>query len=70
MSVRPHTVWRLNFVPLNFRHKKAGSGSVGLRSLMISLGLDKAEWLHDIENGDCSLKGFLSIVGDSINEKV
>jgi hypothetical protein len=31
--------------------------------------LDKAEWLHDIQNGDCSLKGFLSIVGDSINER-
>ena len=31
--------------------------------------LDKAEWLHDIQHGDCSLKGFLSIVGDSINER-
>ena len=31
--------------------------------------LDKAEWLHDIQNRDCSLKGFLSIIGDSINER-
>ncbi|CAI8047039.1 hypothetical protein GBAR_LOCUS26004, partial [Geodia barretti] len=37
--------------------------------LFSSLGLDKAEWLHDIQNGDCSLKGFLSIIGDSINER-
>ncbi|CAI8027847.1 hypothetical protein GBAR_LOCUS15858, partial [Geodia barretti] len=34
-----------------------------------SLGLDKVEWLHDFQNGDCSLKGFLSIIGDSINER-
>ena len=25
--------------------------------------------LHDIQNGDCTMKGFLSIVGDSINER-
>ena len=25
--------------------------------------------MHDIQNGDCSLKSFLSIVGDSINER-
>ena len=29
----------------------------------------KAEWLHDIQNGDCTMKGFLSIVGDSTNER-
>ena len=37
--------------------------------LFSSLGLDKAEWLHDIQNGDCTMNGFLSIVGDSINER-
>ena len=31
--------------------------------------LDRAEWLHDIQNGDCSMKGFSSIVGDSINKR-
>ena len=25
--------------------------------------------MHDIQNGDCSLEGFLSIIGDSINER-
>ena len=34
-----------------------------------SLGLGEAEWLHDIQNGDCSLNGFLSIVGHNINER-
>ena len=32
--------------------------------IISSLGLDKAEWLEDIQKGECSLKGFLSVVGE------
>ena len=45
------------------------NGTLSHGDLLSSLGLDEAEWLQDIHNGDCSLKGFLSIVGDSINER-
>ena len=47
-----------NFMPWRGRQRKCWS-------LMISFCLDKAEQLHDIQNGDCSMKG----VGDSINER-
>ena len=29
----------------------------------------KAEWLEDIQKGDCSLKGFLSVVGESVEDR-
>ena len=35
-----------------------------------SLGLDKAEWVKDIQKGECSLKGFPSVVGESMSGKV
>ena len=34
-----------------------------------SLGLDKAEWLEDIRKGSCSLKNFLGVAGEGIDEK-
>ena len=37
--------------------------------LFSSLDLDKAEWVEDIQKGECSLKGFLSVVGESIDER-
>ena len=33
------------------------------------LGLDKAEWVEDIQERECSLKGFLPVVGESIEER-
>ena len=35
----------------------------------ISLGLDKAEWLEDIRKGSCSLKSFMGVVGEGIDER-
>ena len=32
------------------------------------LGLDKAEWLEDNQTGDWSLKGFLSVVGECVED--
>ena len=37
--------------------------------LFSSLDLDKAEWVEDIQKGEWSLKGFLSVVGESIDER-
>ena len=33
------------------------------------LGLDKAEWLEDIQMRDWSLKGYLSVVGESVEDR-
>ena len=33
------------------------------------LHLNKSEWVEDIQEGECSLKGFLSVVGESIDER-
>ena len=33
------------------------------------LDLEKAERVEDIQKGECSLKGFLSVVGESIDER-
>ena len=51
-----------NFKPRRGRQEKCWCKVID--DLFSTLSLDKAEWLHDIQNGDCSLKGFLSIVGD------
>ena len=37
--------------------------------LFSSLGLDKAEWLEDIRKGSCSLKSFLGVAGEDIDER-
>ena len=37
--------------------------------LFSPLDVDKAEWLEGIQKGECSLKGFLSVVGESIDER-
>ena len=57
-----------NFKPRKGRQRKCWSKVID--DLFSSLGLDKEEWLHDnIQNRDCSLKGSLPIVGESINER-
>ena len=38
-------------------------------NLFSSLGLDKAEWLEDIQKGSCSLKSFLGVAGEGIDER-
>ena len=38
-------------------------------NLFSSLGLDKEEWLEDIRKGSCSLKSFLGVAGEGIDEK-
>ena len=38
-------------------------------NLFSSLGLDKAEWLEDIQKGSCSLKRFLGVAGEGIDER-
>ena len=37
--------------------------------LFKSLGIDKGEWLEDIERGDSSLASFLACVEDGISER-
>ena len=37
-------------------------------NLFSSLGLDKAEWLED-QIGSCSLKNFLDVAGEGIDER-
>ena len=37
--------------------------------MLSSLGLDKAEWLEDIRKGSCSLKSFLGVAGEGIDER-
>ena len=37
--------------------------------LYVSLGLDKAEWLEDIERGESSLASYLACVDECISER-
>jgi hypothetical protein len=56
-----------DFKPRRGRQRKCWSRVVD--DLFSSLGLDKVELLEDTRRGDCSLKVFLSIVGESIDER-
>ena len=38
-------------------------------NLFSSLGLDKAEWLEDIQKGNCSHRSFLGVAGEGIDER-
>ena len=58
-------VW--NIKPRRGRQRKSWSRVVD--DLFSSLDLDKAEWVEGIQKGECSLKGFLSVVGESIDER-
>ena len=55
------------FKPRRGKQRKCWNRVVN--DLFSTLGLDKAEWLQDIQSGECSLKVFLSIVGESIEER-
>ena len=63
----PHKPFRhfWNIKPRRGRQRKSWSRVVD--DLLSSLNLDKAEWVEDIQKGECSLKGFLSVVGESID---
>ena len=37
--------------------------------LFVSLGLDKAEWLEDIERGESSLASYLACIDECISER-
>ena len=65
----PHKPFRQiwNIKPRRGHQRKSWSRVVD--DLFSSLDLDKAEWVEDIQKGECSLKGFLSIVGESIDER-
>ena len=38
-------------------------------NLFSFLGLDKAEWLEDIQEGSCSLKSFLGVAGEDVDKR-
>ena len=65
----PHKLFKQiwNIKPRRGRQRKSWSRVVD--DLFSSLDLDKAEWVEDIQKGECSLKGFLSVVGESIDER-
>ena len=65
----PHKLFRQiwNIKPCRGRQRKSWSRVVD--DLFSSLDLDKAEWVEYIQKGECSLKGFLSVVGESIDER-
>ena len=55
------------YVPRRGRQRKYWCKVVN--HLFSSLGLDKAEWLEDIRKGNCSLKSFLGVAGEGIDER-
>ena len=65
----PHKLFRQiwNIKPHRWSQRKSSSRVVD--DLFSSLDPDKAEWVEDIQRGECSLKGFLSVVGESIDER-
>ena len=56
-----------NVKPRRGRQRKFSCKAVD--NLFSSLGLDKAEWLEDIRKGSCSLKSFLGVAGEGIDER-
>ena len=62
-----HTNFSGRFEILN--HLEVARGSLVVDDLFSSLDFDKAVWVEDIQKGECSLKGFLSVVGESIDER-
>ena len=64
----PHKLFRQNWNIKRHKGRQRKSWSRIVDDLFSSLGLDKAEWVEDIQKGECSLKGFLSVVGESIDE--
>ena len=52
-----------------YRGRQRKSWSKVVEDLFSVLGLDKAEWLEDNQTGDWSLKGFLSVIGESVEDR-
>ena len=50
------------------RRQKKTWGRV-IDDLFVSLGLDKAEWLEDIERGESSLASYLACVDERFSER-
>ena len=69
MERYPHKLFReiWNIKPCRGRLRKSWSRVVD--NLFSSLDLDKAEWVEDIQKGEYSLKGFLCVAGESIDER-
>ena len=65
ISIGTHTNFSGRFGILN--HVEVGSRVVD--ELFPALDLDQAEWVENIQKGECSLKGFLYAVGESIDER-
>ena len=65
----PHKLFRQIWTIQPRRGRQRKSWSRVVDDLFSSLDLDKAEWVEDIQKGECSLKGFLSVVGESIDER-
>ena len=57
--------WNVN--PCRGRQRKHWCKVVD--NLFSSLGLDKAEWLEDMRKGSCSLKSFLGVAGEGIDQR-
>ena len=64
----PHKLFRQIWNIKSRRGRQRKSWSRVVDDLFSSLDLDKAEWVEGIQKGECSLKGFLSVVGESIDE--
>ena len=62
----PHKLFRQIW---SIRGRQRKSWSRVVDDLFSLLDLDMAEWREDIQRGECSLKGFLSVVGESIDER-
>lgn len=56
-----------NVKPSRGRQRKVWSRLID--DLFVSLGLDQAEWLQGIQNGDSLLKAFLALIEESICER-
>ena len=65
-DAQPTAVYLTNIEPRRGCQRKFWSRVVD--DLFSSLDLDIAEWVEDIQKGECSLKGFLSVVGESIDD--
>ena len=65
----PHKPFRQiwNIKPRRGRQRKFWSRVVD--DLFSPLDLDKVEWVEDIQKGEYSLKGILSVVRESIDER-
>ena len=61
----PHIIYVLGRFGIK-NHVEVIRGKLGVNDdHFSSLGLDKAEWIANIQKGECCLKDSLSVVGES-----